>query len=102
MFNYPNYNQQPQFQTAQQQQYQPVFVHGLAGAQNHPVGPGQKVMLFDDTEDVLYVKQADQNGYVLPIETYDLVRREPAPDKQYVTKSELEEILDKKLEEFTR
>lgn len=101
MFNYqnPNYYQQPS---------QPAFVHGEAGAKNFPVGPGQKVILLDDSADVLYIKEGTPNG-MFTLDIYDLVKREPDPGTQYVTRQELDNItanlkrfFDQKLEELTK
>ena len=38
-------------------------VKGINGAQEYPISFNSEVALFDEEEDVFYVKQADANGY---------------------------------------
>jgi len=79
--------QQPQPMNYQQQAYQMapqapqgnqsiIWVQGEAGAKAYPVAAGQSVLLMDSEDAVLYVKSTDQTGRPLPMESYDLVRRE--------------------------
>lgn len=141
----PNYNQtpvtwnQPQYYQQQQNQYSQaqqmsqmpqmpqqqqssnpgfVWVQGEAGAKAYPVAAGNSVLLMDSENPVLYMKSTDSQGKPLPIEVYDLVKREPVsyqqipqtqfqqkmPDldlSEYVKKSDLEakvsELIDKAL-----
>lgn len=116
-----NQMQQPQ---QLQQNNQPagnqgfVWVQGEAGAKAYPVAAGNSVLLMDSESPVLYMKSTDISGRPLPIETYDLVKREEKPVipqapvqqvqqpqidmSQYVTMSELEakveELVNKALE----
>lgn len=114
-----NYAQQPQmldgYQRSMYQQSQPqmsyqaptqnqsiIWVQGEAGAKAYPVAAGQSVLLMDSEDAVLYVKSTDQTGRPLPMESYDLVKRESVvnmpqisqkshgQEKEYVTMSELE------------
>ena len=95
-----------------------VWVQGEAGAKAYPVAAGNSVLLMDSESPVLYMKSTDISGRPLPIETYDLVKREDRPVitqapvqqvqqpqidlSQYVTMSELEakveELVNKALE----
>lgn len=97
-----------------------VWVQGEAGAKAYPVAAGNSVLLMDSESPVLYMKSTDISGRPLPIETYDLVKREERPVipqapvqqqqaqqpqidlSQYVTISELEakveELVNKALE----
>lgn len=97
-----------------------VWVHGEAGAKAYPVAAGNSVLLMDSESPVLYIKSTDISGRPLPIETYDLVKREersvipqvPAQQQQtqqsqidlsqYVKMSDLEakveELVNKALE----
>lgn len=95
-----------------------VWVQGEAGAKAYPVAAGNSVLLMDSESPVLYMKSTDISGRPLPIETYDLVKREEKPIipqapvqqvqqpqidmSQYVTMSELEakveELVNKALE----
>ena len=80
-----------------------AWVYGDAGAEAYPVAPGRTVLLMHYSEPILYVKTVDMNGRPLPIEVYELVRRNggysQAPQipqqsqmnmNEYVKKSELE------------
>lgn len=95
-----------------------VWVQGEAGAKAYPVAAGNSVLLMDSESPVLYMKSTDISGRPLPIETYDLVKREDRPVipqstvqhvqqpqidlSQYVKTSDLEakveEIVNKVLE----
>lgn len=56
-----------------------VWVQGEAGAKAYPVAAGNSVLLMDSENPVLYMKSTDATGRPLPMETYDLVRRDTAP-----------------------
>lgn len=74
-----NQVQQPQ-QTSQSACNQGfVWVQGEAGAKAYPVAAGNSVLLMDSESPVLYMKSTDISGRPLPIETYDLVKREEKP-----------------------
>lgn len=40
-----------------------VPTHGIEGAKSYPMGANCRVPLFDDTEDVFYIKSTDANGF---------------------------------------
>lgn len=40
-----------------------VPTHGLEGAKAYPLGPNCRAPLFDDTEDIFYIKSTDANGF---------------------------------------
>ena len=40
-----------------------VPTHGEDGARSYPMGPNCRVPLFDDSEDILYIKKTDANGF---------------------------------------
>lgn len=76
----PNSNYNPTYQMAQAPQ--PVnnlsrinWVQGQAGANAFPLGPGESALLMDSEDSVLYVKSVDASGRPLPLEIYDLVKR---------------------------
>ena len=96
-------------QGQQQSNFENTFawVYGDAGAEAFPVAPGKTVLLMHYNEPILYVKSVDANGRPLPMEVYELVRRNgggysqgsqpsqiPGPTQpnmnEYVKKSELE------------
>lgn len=95
-----NYQQMPQQPQTQNQSI--IWVQGEAGAKAYPVAAGQSVLLMDSEDAVLYVKSTDQTGRPLPMESYDLVKRESVvnvpqisqkshgQEKEYVTMSDLE------------
>lgn len=105
--NYQQMPQQPSYQMSPQPQMQNqsiIWVQGEAGAKAYPVAAGQSVLLMDSEDAVLYVKSTDMTGRPLPMESYDLVKRDtvvnipqisqkaqPAQmNEEYVKKSELE------------
>lgn len=77
--------QMPQLNQVNQQQTGNsgfVWVQGEAGAKAYPVAAGNSVLLMDSEAPVLYMKSTDSSGRPLPIETYDLVKREPVSHQQ--------------------
>lgn len=72
-WNPPN-NQQPQFSI--------VSIQGRAIAEDYPVAPGAKVMMVDTAEMVVYIKERNAQGALLPFLTYDLVLREDQPKQE--------------------
>lgn len=71
-----------------------IFVDGLDMANNWPVPAGTSAIMMDSQNPVLYIKSVDMTGRVLPLEIYDLKKREPNPEEAYVTKSEMKSLLD--------
>ena len=51
-----------------------VPVKGIEGAKAYPLGPNCRAPLFDDSEDILYIKTTDSNGFP-SIKAYDLNER---------------------------
>ena len=51
-----------------------VPVKGIEGAKAYPLGPNCRAPLFDDSEDILYIKTTDTNGFP-SIKAYDLSER---------------------------
>lgn len=118
----PQHSQTPMnnMQMNQMQMQQPqsnnagfVWVQGEAAAKAYPVAAGNSVLLMDSEAPVLYMKSTDVSGRPLPMETYDLVKREnvvasqpkqPQIDlSEYVKMSDLEskvkELVNKALNE---
>ena len=105
---YPMYQNQGYsngYMQGQQANFENTFawVYGDAGAEAYPVAPGRTVLLMHYNEPILYVKSVDMNGRPLPMEVYELVRKNSgysqAPQlttqpqmnmNEYVKKSELE------------
>ena len=40
-----------------------VPTHGIEGAKSYPLGPNCRAPLFDDADDVFYIKTTDANGF---------------------------------------
>lgn len=90
-----------------------VWVQGEAAAKAYPVAAGNSVLLMDSEAPVLYMKSTDVSGRPLPMEIYDLVKRENIVASQpkqsqidlseYVKMSDLEskvkELVNKALNE---
>lgn len=75
--NYQQMPQQPQMSyQAPTQNQSIIWVQGEAGAKAYPVAAGQSVLLMDSEDAVLYVKSTDMTGRPLPMESYDLVKRD--------------------------
>jgi hypothetical protein len=51
-----------------------VPTHGIEGAKAYPLGLNCRVPLFDDTEDVFYIKSTDANGFPT-IKAYEFKER---------------------------
>ena len=79
-----------------------VWVNGFEMAVNWPVPAGSNVMMMDSQSPVMYVKTVDASGRTMPIEVYDLVKREPTPGDSYITRSEVEALFEKYLGEKNR
>lgn len=107
--NYQYQNMQPvqavqqQSPTTQQQTSGIIWVQGIEGAKSYPVQAGTTALLMDSEELVLYIKSVNQSGMPMPLEIYDLMKRnnqqtahtanqqEVIPDLSgYVTKEELQ------------
>jgi len=108
-----NMQMQPQMQQPQSNNAGFVWVQGEAAAKAYPVAAGNSVLLMDSEAPVLYMKSTDVSGRPLPMETYDLVKRENVVAQQpkqpqidlseYVKMSDLEskvkELVNKALNE---
>ena len=73
-----------------------IWVRNEAEARNYPVAAGNTVMLMDNDNPVAYKKTADLSGRSMPLEIYDLVRREPAEPHEENHQINLEEYLTRK------
>ena len=61
------------------------WVQGRAGANSFFVAPGQSALLMDSEESVLYVKSVDMTGRPMPLEVYDLVKRDNVIDAPQIS-----------------
>lgn len=93
--------QQPVMQQPIQQTIQTNIIWGSENdARNYPVAPGNTVMIMDNDNPVAYKKAADLSGRALPLEIYDLVRRDASEPKEqyqieeYITRKEFESFTE--------
>lgn len=102
----PNYQAAPQMMQAMPQSPTGInWVRGEAGARAWHLNPGESALLMDSEAPVLYAVSADVYGRPLPMETYDLIKRDNSivnmpsasnnsqenPREQYVKMSDLED-----------
>lgn len=86
------------------------WVQGREGALAYPVAPGNTVILMDSDNPVVYKKSADEHGKPLPMDEYELRKKNsssnsspttsstPSVDMSlYVKKSELETYVNERI-----
>ena len=80
--------------------YQPqtgiFWVNGIDGAKAYPVAPGNSVWLMDSgDESVFYIKSVDMSGMMQPLRIFEYKEKieEKPPEKEYVTKEDLDKAL---------
>lgn len=113
-FNNPYLQQyMPPYQAVPQQVQQPVaqqpvlntpqsmnniiWVSGEAEARSYPITAGNSLMLMDAENPVVYKKSADLSGKPLPLEIYDIVKREHVMEsKEENHQINIEEYLTRK------
>lgn len=61
-----------------------IWVQSKAGAEAYPVAPGNKVMLMDSKDPIVYVKSADMTGRPMPLVIYDLIERKESEETKTV------------------
>lgn len=77
-----------------------IWVQGKAGAEAYPIAPGNKLMLMDSNEPIVYVKSADVTGKPMPLIVYDLVERKEVNEQPAPMPVEVPEIDYDKIREF--
>lgn len=77
-------------------------VNGLDGAKSYPTYPGNTVALFDNSEDLMYIKSTDQFGFP-SIRTFrfEEIKAEPVPNGDYVSRKELEDYVKQFIQQYT-
>lgn len=100
--NYQGY-QSPYQQTIQQMApHQQIFVYGESGANAYPMPQGCNLLILWEADPNIkrfYIKQIDQNGRPMPLESYDYEQHVEPPAVQqsdlskYVTVDQLTDIL---------
>lgn len=88
-----------------------IWVSGKGEADSYLVAPNSAVALWDANNPVIYLRKADSTGKPSTV-VYDLVERTDNPSQQqptpqidfnkFVTKDELESILEERLKRGTR
>ncbi len=114
-FGYPGYTQYPMYQPYGQQ-YQPMpqtiqpqqapqsglnRVTGYEGARAFQVPANSIVPLFDDTQDVFYIKTTDSGGFPT-IKAYRFSPIEDAPTQQAqgLTRPEIEQMIREEIAKY--
>lgn len=86
------------------QQYsnqQLLRVNGIEGAKAYPSYPGSTVALFDNNEDVMYIKSIDQCGFpTIRIFRFEEIKEE-VPKGDYVKREELEDYVKHLIQQYT-
>lgn len=83
----PNY---PMYQQPLRQQI--IRVTGIDGAKAYPLGPNSTVALFDQGEDIFYVKSTDGAGFPT-IRPFAFTPLQPqTQNNEYVTRKEFDEL----------
>ena len=90
--------QQPVQQQVVQQppQSNMIWINGIDEAKSYPVAPGNTVILMDNDNPVAYKKSTDISGRSLPLEVFDLVRRDEEPKQEENHQINLDEYLTRK------
>lgn len=88
-----------------------IWVSGEQQAREYPVAAGNTVIMMDNDNPVAYKKSTDISGKVLPLEIYDLVRRNAPVEEthqinldEYLMRKEFDDFkseIDKKLNEIS-
>ena len=100
------YLQNPYSQPFYQQPVQPtlpssnmIWVSGEQQARDYPVAAGNTVIMMDNDNPVAYKKSTDISGKVMPLEIYDLVRRN-APKEEHHQINLDEYLMRKEFDDF--
>lgn len=104
--NYPYGNFNTPYSPPVQQNYnvppmnQYAYVNGIEGAKAFQVAPNQTMMLMDNDNPVVYMKQASSTGqsvirYFKLVEVSEDQLRSKAPEVSYALKSDLDAILER-------
>jgi hypothetical protein len=117
-FGYPTYGYQPNYPGQQMygnqypqygQQTQPPMqsqtglnrVTGIEGARAFQVPPNSVVPLFDDTQDVFYIKTTDSGGFpTLKGYRFSPIEDTPTQPTQGLTRPEVEQIIREELAKY--
>lgn len=88
------YQMQQQNPYGQMQQQGFIRVNGIEGAKRYEMGPNSAIPLFDENEDVFYVKTTDGAGFPT-LRRFRFVEEsaQPQPQHDYVTRQEFNETL---------
>lgn len=95
----------PYYSVQQYPMYQPQSglnrVTGIEGARAFAVKPNSVVALFDDTQDVFYVKSTDSGGFPT-LKAYRFAPMEDAPQSQPtgLSRADIEQIVREELKKY--
>lgn len=97
---YPQYGQQAQ-QPPMQSQNGLNRVTGIEGARAFQVPPNSVVPLFDDTQDVFYIKTTDSGGFpTLKGYRFTPIEDTPTQQAQGLTRPEIEQIIREEIARY--
>lgn len=102
MYGQPNYTQYGQSQQQMQAQNGLNRVTGFEGARAFAVPPNSVVPLFDDTQDVFYIKTTDSGGFPT-IKPYRFAPMEESPVQQLsggLSRAEVEQIVREEMQKY--
>ena len=89
-------------QPVQQNTVGPQLYHckGMDGAKCFPTVPNSEIAIFDEDDDVMYIKETDKNNYPVSLRRFRFVEEEEVIP-EYVTKKEYDSLMEefKKLKE---
>lgn len=70
------------------------FTKGITGAMNFPAARGSNTPIFDEDEDVFYIKSVDVYGNTKPIRVFDYKERVSEPDQSQTNSNQMTEEID--------
>ena len=75
---------------------QVIPVHGIEGAKSFSMGANCRVPLFDDSEDVFYIKSTDANGFP-SLKVFDFTERKIIENGSELTLNDIRSIIKEEL-----
>lgn len=86
------------------QQYygsQLLRVNGIEGAKAYQTYPGSTIALFDNSEDIMYIKSVDQCGFpTIRTFRFEEIKEAPVPNNDYVSRGELEDYVKHLIQQY--
>lgn len=89
-----------------QNQYNPysqqlLRVNGLEGAKSYQTYPGSTVALFDNSEDIMYIKSLDQCGFpTIRTFRFEEIKPQTMPSGNFVSREEMEQYVKQLVQQY--